>query len=210
MKELDLLKKDWQKNNASFEQVTEKDIYQMIHKRSSSIVKCILIFSVLELIFWFVLGLGINIDDDFKRMNHEEFSFYIKIYDYFNYLILLTFIYLFYKNYKIISTTVSTKQLMRDIIKTRKTVNCYVYYNLGQIVVLFFIFTSISFKYNPDAAKIADKIGDNYGMQAFIFLFLLLFILLIFGVFWLFYRIVYGRLLKRLLNNYKELKKIDL
>lgn len=210
MKELDLLKKDWQKNEASFEQVTEKDIYRMIHKKSSSIVKWILILSVLEFVFWFVLGLGINIDDDFKRMNHEEFSLYFKIYDNFNYLILLTFIYLFYKNYKIISTTVSTKQLMRDIIKTRKTVNYYVYYNLGQIVVLFFIFTFISFKYNPDSVKLANQIGDNYGMLAFTFLFLLTFILIIFGLFWLFYRIVYGRLLKRLLDNYKELKKIDL
>ncbi|VXB67766.1 conserved membrane hypothetical protein [Flavobacterium sp. 9R] len=210
MKELDLLKKDWQKNEASFEQVTEKDIYKMIHKKSSSIVKWILILSVLELVFWFVIGLGINIDDDFKRMNHEEFSLYFKIYDNFNYLILLTFIYLFYKNYKIISTTVSTKQLMRDIIKTRKTVNYYVYYNLGQIVVLFFIFTFISFKYNPDSVKLANQIGDNYGMLAFTFLFLLTFILIIFGLFWLFYRIVYGRLLKRLLDNYKELKKIDL
>jgi hypothetical protein len=210
MKELDLLKKDWQKNEASFEQVTEKDIYKMIHKKSSSIVKWILILSVLELVFWFVIGLGINIDDDFKRMNHEEFSLYFKIYENFNYLILLTFIYLFYKNYKIISTTVSTKQLMRDIIKTRKTVNYYVYYNLGQIVVLFFIFTFISFKYNPDSVKLANQIGDNYGMLAFTFLFLLTFILIIFGLFWLFYRIVYGRLLKRLLDNYKELKKIDL
>ena len=210
MKELDLLKKDWQKNETSFEQVSEKDIYGMIHKRSSSIVKWILILSILEFVFWFVLGLGINIDDDFKRMNHEEFSLYFKIYDNFNYLILLTFIYLFYKNYKIISTTVSTKQLMRDIIKTRKTVNYYVYYNLGQIVVLFFIFTFISFKYNPDSVKLANQIGDNYGMLAFTFLFLLTFILIIFGLFWLFYRIVYGRLLKRLLDNYKELKKIDL
>ena len=84
MKELDLLKKDWQKNEASFEQVTEKDIYKMIHKRSSSIVKWILILSVLELVFWFVIGLGINIDDDFKRMNHEEFFLYFKIYDNFN------------------------------------------------------------------------------------------------------------------------------
>ena len=63
MKELDLLKKDWQKNEASFEQVTEKDIYKMIHKKSSSIVKWILILSVLELILWSVLSIGVNIDD---------------------------------------------------------------------------------------------------------------------------------------------------
>ena len=210
MKELDLLKKDWQKNEASFEQVSEKDIYKMIHKRSSSIVKWILILSVLEFIFWFVLGLGIEIDDYFKKMKHEEFSSYFNIYDYVHYAVMLTFIYLFYKNYKIISTTASTKQLMRDIIKTRKTVNYYVYYILAQIVVLFWVSIYISFKYNPDSVKLADKIGDNYGMIAVTFLFLLFFILIILGTFWLFYRLIYGRLLRRLLDNYKELKKIDL
>ena len=39
MKELDLLKKDWQKSDNSFEQVSEIEIYKMIHKKSSSIVK---------------------------------------------------------------------------------------------------------------------------------------------------------------------------
>ena len=99
---------------------------------------------------------------------------------------------------------------MRDIIKTRKTVNYYVYYILAQIVVLFWVSIYISFKYNPDSVKLADKIGDNYGMIAVTFLFLLFFILIILGTFWLFYRLIYGRLLRRLLDNYKELKKIDL
>jgi hypothetical protein len=31
-----------------------------------------------------------------------------------------------------------------------------------------------------------------------------------FGAFWLFYRVLYGILLRRLYANYKELKKIDL
>ncbi|MFT5964898.1 MAG: hypothetical protein ACI9L6_001650, partial [Flavobacterium sp.] len=35
MKELDLLKKDWKKNENSFEQISETEIYQMIHKKSS-------------------------------------------------------------------------------------------------------------------------------------------------------------------------------
>ena len=34
MKELDLLKKDWQKSNNSFEQVSEIEIYKMIHKKN--------------------------------------------------------------------------------------------------------------------------------------------------------------------------------
>ena len=49
MKELDLLKKDWQKNNA-FEQVSEVEIYKMLHQKSSSIVKWILIVSLLEFV----------------------------------------------------------------------------------------------------------------------------------------------------------------
>ncbi|MEM0578512.1 hypothetical protein [Flavobacterium polysaccharolyticum] len=210
MKELDLLKKDWQKNDASFEQVTEKDIYKMIHKKSSSIVKWILILSVLELVFWFVLGLGVNIDDYFKKMKHEELTIYFTVYNFVSYIVLFVFIYLFYKNYKIISTTASTKQLMLDIIKTRKTVNYYVYYNLGQLVLSLFIGFYIAFKYNPETVVLTDKIGSNFTVMIITFSILIIFIILILGIFWLFYRLIYGRLLKRLLDNYKELKKIDL
>lgn len=210
MKELDLLKKDWQKNETSFEQVTEKDIYQMIHKRSSSIVMWILILSVLELTFWTLLNTSIDIDDYFKKMRHEEFTLYYNIYDYFNYVVWFVFIYLFYKNYKNISTTASTKKLMLDIIKTRKTVNYYIYYNLSQIVLAFFVAFYIAFKFNPETIALTEKIGSNMSAMIFTFLILMLFVGLILGVIWLFYRIIYGRLLKRLLDNYKELKKIDL
>lgn len=210
MKELDLLKKDWQKNDASFVQVSEKDIYGMIHKRSSSIVKWILILSILELILWSVLSIGVNVDDYFKKMKHEELSVYFDIYNYASYLIIFTFIYLFYKNYKIISTTASTKQLMRDIIKTRKTVNYYVYYNLGQLVLSLFVGFYIAFKYNPETVALTNKIGSNFTVMIVTFTILLIFVALILGLFWLFYRLIYGRLLRRLLDNYKELKKIDL
>jgi hypothetical protein len=36
------------------------------------------------------------------------------------------------------------------------------------------------------------------------------FLLLFVGLFWLFYRLIYGILLKKLYRNYHELKKIDL
>ena len=47
MEELDLLKKDWKKNENSFEQISEVDIYKMLHKKSSSIVKWIFYISLL-------------------------------------------------------------------------------------------------------------------------------------------------------------------
>ena len=52
MKELDLLKKDWNKQNTDFPKLSYDDIYKLIHKKSSSIVKWILIICIAELIFW--------------------------------------------------------------------------------------------------------------------------------------------------------------
>jgi hypothetical protein len=39
------IKKDWQKSDNSFNQISETEIYKMIHKKSSSIVKWILIIA---------------------------------------------------------------------------------------------------------------------------------------------------------------------
>ena len=43
MDELELLKKDWQKENMTFPKLSYNDIYKMIIKKSSSIVKWIFI-----------------------------------------------------------------------------------------------------------------------------------------------------------------------
>jgi hypothetical protein len=210
MKELDLLKKDWQKNTDSFEQVSEIEIYKMIHKKSSSIVKWILIISILEVLLWTAISLFFNSDDYLKKLHHEELISYLKILTYFNYGVILTFIYLFYKNYVRISTTASTKQLMKDILKTRKTVQFYVWYNLGMIVLSFIIGFVIAFSYSPEIGSLRDKIFDDPKVMAIIFGVLFLTIAVFFGAFWLFYRVLYGILLRKLYANYKELKKIDL
>lgn len=210
MKELDLLKKDWQKNDNSFEQVSEIEIYKMIHKKSSSIVKWILVISILEVSIWTLISLAFNTDDYFKKLKHDELIFYFKILNIFSYVVILVFIYLFYKNYIAITTTSSTKQLMKDILKTRKTVQYYVAYNLGMIVLGLIIGFVIAFTYNPETIVLRSKIAENGSAMAITFGILFLIILLFFGAFWLFYRVLYGILLRRLYANYKELKKIDL
>ena len=129
-----------------------------------------------------------------------------------NYAVILTFIYLFYKNYIKISTTVSIKQLMKDILTTRRTVNYYVWYNLTMITLSVFIGYAIAFFYNPAMIALKEKIAhekSNYTLLI-IFGFLALTTLILVGLFWLFYRLLYGILLKKLHTNYKELKKIDL
>ncbi|MEO8239010.1 MAG: hypothetical protein ABI576_12970 [Flavobacterium sp.] len=209
MKELDLLKKDWKKNADSFEQISENEIYKMIHKKSSSIVKWILIISILEILFWTVSNLFFSTDEMLIKINHPEMIFYLEVLTYFNYAVVLVFVYFFYKNYKTISTTESTKLLMSSILKTRKTVQYYVWYNLGMAVISSIISFFIAFVYNPDMAFLKDKLAAN-GKTIFITGGILLLVTLVFlGMFWCFYRLLYGTLLRRLYANYKELKKID-
>jgi len=209
MKELDLLKKDWQENNA-FEQVSEGDIYKMLRTKSSSIVKWIFIISVLEILLWTSISVFFNTDEYLKNIKHEELEVYFEVLTYFNYAVILVFIYLFYKNYVSISTTVSTKQLMKDILKTRKTVQCYVWYNLGMVAVSLIMGFYMAFHYNPEVSVLLDKIGNNTKVMVVTIAIFALIIAAFLGVFWLFYRLLYGILLRRLYANYSELKKIDL
>jgi len=209
MKELDLLKKDWQKNSGSFQQISETEIYKMIHKKSSSIVKWILIISILEISFWTFSNLFINTDDVLRKINHPEIVMALEFLTYFNYIVVLIFVYIFYKNYKTISTTVATKSLMSAILKTRKTVQYYVWYNLGMIVITAILSFFIAFVYNPDMKFLREKLALN-GKAMFVTIGILFLVILgFFGLFWCFYRIIYGTLLRRLYTNYKELKKID-
>lgn len=56
MDNLDLLKKDWNKSQPGDKQFSAKDIYAMLHKKSSSIVKTLFYISIAELVFWIVLN----------------------------------------------------------------------------------------------------------------------------------------------------------
>jgi hypothetical protein len=206
MEELDLLKRDWKKKENSFQQISELDIYKMVHKQSSSIVKLILILSVLEVLLWSVISIFYNSDDYLIKMDSDYLIKYLQILNLVNYAVIAIFIYLFYKNYISISTTTSTKKLMKAILKTRNTVQIYVWYNLVMIAIGMIIGMALAFKTNPEIEHMLDNDKVFYIAIAFCIVALII----VFGLFWLFYRLVYGMLLRKLLTNYKELKKIDL
>ena len=212
MEELDLLKKAWKKDSHAYEQVSENEIYKMIHQRSSSIVKWILIISLLEFALWAALSIFFNTDEAIKNLHAESFSVYLKILTYINYAVVVYFIYSFYVNYAKISTITSTKQLMQDIIRTRKTVQYYVWYNLFMIFVSTILGFVMAFVFNPKMNALKDKIAheDNYMILTKTVCIIVLTSVIIVGLFWLFYRLLYGILLRKLNANYKELKKIDL
>ncbi len=202
MKELDLLKKDWQKNN-TFEQVSEVDIYKMLHKKSSSIVKWILIVSILEFVVLNGISLLLNDPkyDAFMRL-HPFLNFLEK----FNYMVIVAFIYLFYRNFKSISVLNSSKTLIKHILKTRKIVTYYIYWNIfiGGITGALSGIEGFNEGYRSGNPKNAKELVEVNYITLFIVA------LLIMGGIWLFYKLLYGGFLKKLKRNYEELKKIDL
>ena len=212
MDELDLLKKDWKKNGDKYPKVSEKEIYAMLHKKSSSIVKWILIISILEFIFW--VGLTFLLKDSPSSKKLETFNIdYITIpLTIGSYLIIGYFTYLFYMNYRKITTTDNVKKLMSNILRTRKTVSSYIYVNLAYFIITSAIILIITFNKDGDMISLVNKM-EAQGKAGMVYLIYILGAIIIIGLLvlliWLFYRVIYGLLLKRLLRNYNELKKID-
>ena len=210
MDELDILKKDWKKNENSYTQITEKEIYGMLHKKSSSIVKWILVISILEIAFWSVLGFFTADDNYLKTLEQYHLRDVMPIITTLNYAVILFFIYLFYKNYKTINTTDTVKQLMHTILKTRKTVQNYVWYNLIMTFFSMVLVVVFQLKYDRNIEKVFKNMSTTMDSNLFYLMvtfFYIIVILVVIGFIWLFYRLIYGILMKRLNNNYKELKK---
>lgn len=214
MDQLELLKQQWQSQEQKLPHLSYNEIYKMLLKKSSSIVKWIFYISIAEIIFWTVLAF-------FVPESSTRFSDRIGLHNILigvnivNYAILGVFVILFYKNYRKISTTDSIKELMKNILRTRKTVRYFVIYNVSTAAVLLIIF-NIYYYLNQDT--VFRYMTDNYGIrnisqEKFMNMFFL--IQMLFGVVMivfilLFYRLLYGILLRRLYRNYKELKKIEL
>lgn len=214
MDQLELLKKQWQSQEMELPHLSYKEIYKMVLKKSSSIVKWIFYISIAEILFWTILAFFVpesstRFSDDLGLHN------ILLVANILNYLIFGFFIVLFYKNYQKISATDSIKDLMTNILRTRKTVRYFVIYNVLAFVVLIAIL-NIFYYLNQD--EVFRYMTEDYGIKNvsqekfmdMFFLVQMLFGALMVVLVLLFYRLLYGILLRRLYRNYKELKKIEL
>ena len=209
--ELDLLKKAWKNDAHSYGEVSEQQIYAMIHKRSSSIVKWILMISIAELILWSGLSFLFVDENYLKTLEMYHIDTLLNAMAFLNYAVILVFIYVFYKNFKTISTTDTVKKLMNSIIKTRKTVQYYIWYNLSMFAIIFIVVVFSQITYYPNLNSVIESNKDFNPQTFWIILGISYFVVfaITFGLFWLFYRLIYGFLMRRLFKNYQELKKID-
>jgi hypothetical protein len=212
MEGLDLLKKDWKNRDKGFPEFSESDIYKMIHKRSSSIVKWIFIISILEILFWTGLQFCM-VDEDYKTMIQKyHLVDFLQVSTIVHYIVLIAFVVVFYLNFKSISTESSVKILMNNILKTRKIVRYYVWYNIAVMFIsLIFVWKNmIAYDANlHDALEKSVSSGSENAFWIGVLISMVIMIGVAVGVLWLFYRIVYGILLKRLHKNYKELERFE-
>ena len=210
MDELELLKKDWQKKEDHLPKLTYDQIYKMIWKKSSSIVKWIFYISVIELIFWAMLNVFSYNQDSMaleKEWHVYEISTALNVV---YYIILICFIYVFYKNYKQISVTDSSRKLMKSILKVKRTVTWYVWFNIAIFAVSFLMYGSL--RYGEQSQLIIDA-AEKAGNETIFWLMLigicLIAVTVILALVWLFYKLLYGILLGRLKTNYRELKRLE-
>lgn len=204
MEHLEKLKDIWKNQEESAIRFSDEDIHNMLQKKSTSIVKWILIISILEFVLPNLIYLVT--DHDASRRIYENYGLtnLTMVYTAIHVVIICVFIYFFYKNYKNICVDSSVKELLHNILKTRKTVKYYIYYNLTMAAIIgvhifYIVFNSESF---------LVKIPENLSLVTVWLVALLLLSISIF-IFWIFYRVLYGILLKKLNMNYNELLRSE-
>lgn len=198
MDELELLKKDWKKQEEKLPQYDKQKLSPMLQRKSTSVVKWIFIISIIEFAFWIVIDL-LSFDQQYAAIVSDlGVTVYMKILIYINYIGIIVFIGWFLKNYLKIKVTDDVKTLLKRILETRQSVKYYVWFNL----IIFAISFAIGF-----FAAIA-QVSDNYEENLYYFLgFFIISLAIIGGLLLLIYYLIYGRLIRRLVKNYKEFKK---
>ena len=213
MDELELLKKDWETSSKNYPELSKEDLYKLIYKRSSSIVKWIFIISLLEFGFWSLVSFALNSSEDLEKIQDYNVEYIIYPLIALGYIVLIYFFYVFYKNYKSISATENIKTLMERILKTRKTVKQYVIFNLVFMCISILIGVYIELTNNPEVLSTLTRIeSEGEGNLTVFYLIVaglsIVAMVLVTAILLGFYYLIYGLLLKRLKSNYKDLKEL--
>ncbi|MBD0778945.1 hypothetical protein HPE56_14185 [Maribacter sp. ANRC-HE7] len=212
--ELDLLKKDWQKREEHLPKLSFDQIHNMIWKKSSSIVRWILIISILEITLPNLIYLSPSFRENPLLRDAGGFNTIYIVLNVFYYAVVLYFIFQFYRRYKEISILDSAKNLMRQIIKTRKTVKHYIIFCLTMSLVFFALFI-VGIYLSDDVLLAFDGIAEKSKEIPLekirtttiwiLSIGAVVFTAFIAGIYFL----LYGLLLRKLKRNYKELKQLE-
>jgi len=216
--DLDSFKKTWQEQPVQ-QKYNDNEILQMLNKKSRNYVKYIFWISVFEFLFLTLIGL-------FYIIQGKESNSFINILtklgvqrtseleDTFDniYLVLKIlslaitayFVLKFYQNYKVIKIEENLKKFILKIIKFKKTVNAFILINIALLITFTSIFTIFVF-YILNTQNVEITNSTLIGFIAGIIISTAFTVVMV----WLYYRVVYGIIIKKLDKNLTQLKEID-
>lgn len=213
MDELDLLKKDWQNNEVNLPRLTYEEIYKMIWKKSSSVVRWIFYISIIEFLLPHLLYLIPSFRDEMnynfaKQLGINGWIIGLTI---IQYAVAIYFIFQFYRRYREISVLDDAKKLMKQIFRTRQTVKHYVIFCLGMVLLIFGVFIigmalddNLAETLNLNTQNI-DPVNLKWILIGVMSVAGILFTALLAGIYFL----LYGLLTRKLYRNYTELKRME-
>lgn len=216
--DLDSFKETWQKQPIE-PKYDSREIESMLNKSSRNYVKYILWISLVEFIlilaanlYYLFLGedttdlmsvlgkLGIDNSSNFESTLSNIYLI-LKIV---SLVMTAVFVYCFYQNYRKINVESNLKKLILQIIKFKKTVQLFIVANIA-LVILFTLILGI-FTFSVLAEQNIELTNPTLiGFIAGLLLTMGISVVLI----WIYYRVVYGFILRRLGKNLEQLQNIE-
>lgn len=215
---IDDFKKSWQEQPVS-EVYESSDIEAMLNKSSRNYVKYILWISLAEFLFFAAISiysvfyseqnssflhlikkLGADITVEIEK-DFAHLYFFLKI---ISLVITAVFVVLFYINYKKINVENNLKKFILQIVKFKRTVNLFILTNIMVLIIFTFVlalFTMNIVKFQginlPDSTFIGIVVAALVSLSIGLLLVLL------------YYRIVYGIIMRRLGRKLTQLQDIE-
>lgn len=216
--DIDSLKKTWQEQEVQ-PKYNNSSILEMLNKRSRNYVKLIFWISVVEFLFFLGISifyifrseesnsfvnilarLGVEITPKIE-MDFSHLFFALKVV---SLLVTAFFILKFYLSYRKINVEANLKKLITQIINFRKTVNLFILTNI--LLLIFFTGLLTGFVLMTVRAQhIALESPTIIGFMIGIVISTAVCVLLI----WLYYRVLYGIILRRLGKDLAQLQEMD-
>lgn len=216
--DLDSFKKTWQEQPVT-PKYDNNEILKMLNKKSRNYMKYIFWISVVEFLFFSVLGvfylIQSNESDSFlsileKMGVHRDNQLVTKLDNIYLIVKILSlvvtgfFVLKFYQNYRKIKIEEDLKLFIIRIITFKKTVNAFILTNIGLLLVLISAFISFTFY----IINIQNIDVSNSTLISFLVGFIIGTILCV-SLIWVYYRLVYGIIMSRLDKNLNQLKEIE-
>ncbi|WP_347217115.1 hypothetical protein [Chryseobacterium sp.] len=197
MEELELLKKDWNKESDDFKEYSENDIYDMIKHKSVSITGTLLLIGLIEVVLWTLYG---YLDKQFLYTRIGLFLIFTGL-----------IVFLFRR----MKTGQDSITLMKSILNLRKVILGYAFVSL----ILAVTDNIIHFDHNVKDFMAGFKDGWNEVHDKNIlpanpdtmvpvlgnYIVFGIALLIIFYLLYIIYKKTYGKILQDLRKNYKEL-----